>query len=174
MADNPQTPCIRDATIDDVPGITDVYRDAVLNTIATLDTVPPTVESRADWLRHHGQRFPVLVAVVDGEIAGWASLSEWNERGAYAYTAESSVYVSVPHRQQGIGAALLAAIEARARELNYHVIIARVVAANTTSLKLVHDAGYKDVGVIHEVGFKFGNWLDMCVLQLTLPCTPRE
>jgi len=88
------------------------------------------------------------------------------------YTAESSVYVAMSSRRQGIGAALLAAIEARARELNYHVIIARVVATNATSLKLVRAAGYKDAGTIREVGYKFGKWLDMCVLQLVLPCLP--
>jgi len=172
MGDPAYESLIRDATIDDVPAITDIYRDAVLNTVATFDTVPPTIESRTEWLQHHGGRFPVFVAVVDGQIAGWASLSEWSDRGAYAYTAESSVYVATSHRRQGIGATLLAAIEARARELNYHTIIARVVATNETSLRLVRAAGYDDAGLIREVGYKFGKWLDMCVLQLTLPCTP--
>ena len=174
MANETTGLAIRDATVDDIPAITDIYRDAVLNTVATLDTVPPTLESREGWLQHHGGRFPVLVAVVDGQIAGWASLSEWSDRGAYAYTAESSVYVATSHRRRGIGAALLTAIEARARELNYHVIIARVVATNETSLKLVQSAGYEQVGLIREVGRKFGTWLDMCLLQRTLPCTPVD
>ena len=172
MVDLTNAPLIRDATLEDIPAITDIYRDAVLNSVATLDTTPPSVEERAAWLQHHGARFPVLVATVNGRVAGWASLSEWNSRGAYAYTAESSVYVATSHRRKGIGAALLAAIEARARELNYHVVIARVVATNETSLELVRTAGYEDVGHIREVGYKFGKWLDMCVLQLTLACTP--
>jgi L-amino acid N-acyltransferase YncA len=165
---------IRDAMAEDLPAITEIYTDAVLNTVATLDTVPPTLESRAEWLHSHGGRCPVLVAVVDGGVAGWASLSVWNDRGAYTHTAESSVYVARTHRRRGIGALLLAAIEARARELNYHVIIARVVATNETSLKLVRGAGYEDVGIIREVGYKFNTWLDMCVLQRILPCAPGE
>jgi len=165
---------IRDATSHDLPAITDIYTDAVLNTVATLDTVTPSLASRAEWLQHHGGRFPVLVAVVDGNVAGWASLSVWNDRGAYTHTAESSVYVARTHRKRGIGTSLLAALESRARELNYHVIIARVVSTNETSLKLVRGAGYVDVGVIREVGYKFDTWLDMCVLQLILPCIPGK
>ena len=163
---------IRDATTHDLPAITDIYTDAVLNTVATLDTIAPSLESRAEWLQHHGGRFPVLVALVDGHVAGWASLSVWNDRGAYTHTAESSVYVTRTYQRRGIGASLLAALESRARELNYHVIIARVVSTNETSLKLVREAGYVDVGVIREVGYKFNTWLDMCVLQLMLPCVP--
>jgi phosphinothricin acetyltransferase len=174
MNSDPEVLVIREATTEDLQPITDIYADAVLNTVATLDTVPPTLESRADWLQHHGGRFPVIVAVMDGTVVGWASLSVWNDRGAYTHTAESSVYVSRAHRRRGIGASLLASIETRARRLNYHVIIARVVASNETSLKLVHAAGYEDVGIIREVGYKFGTWLDMCVLQLILPCTPEE
>ena len=160
---------IRDATEKDISAIWDIYCDTVVNSVATLDTEPPSLERQTEWFRRHGGRFPVLVAEHDGAIFGWASLSVWNDRGAYLYTSEASVYVAADYRRQGIGMLLMRALIERAQELDYHVIIARVVSTNETSLSMMRGLGFRDVGTIHEVGWKFGQWLDMCVLQFSLP-----
>jgi L-amino acid N-acyltransferase YncA len=159
---------IRDAMEQDIPAIRDIYSDTVVNSVATLDTEPPSLEQQTKWFRRHGGRFPVLVAERDGSIVGWASLSVWNDRGAYVYTSEASVYVATDHRRRGIGTSLMRALIARAQELDQHVVIARVVRTNETSLRMMRALGFQDVGTIREVGYKFDRWLDMCVLQLLL------
>lgn len=71
---------IRRATVADLPVITEIYNDAILKTVATFDTETKTIEDREAWLEHHGEKYPVLVAVEDGVIKGWASLSPWSDR----------------------------------------------------------------------------------------------
>ena len=71
---------IRRATGADLPAITEIYNDAIQKTVATFDTETKTVEDRRAWLEHHGTKYPVLVAVEDGVIKGWASLSPWSDR----------------------------------------------------------------------------------------------
>ncbi len=163
---------IRNATLRDMPAITEIYRDAVLNTVATMDTEPPTIETRTEWFRGHGGRYPVLVGQVQGEVVGWALLSVWIGRGACRYTAEASVYVSVPQQRHGTGTVLLSFLVERARDLNHHVLIANVTQGKATSLELVRRLRFQEVGITREVACKFGRWLDMWVLQLMLPYPP--
>ena len=94
---------IRAAEINDVPSITEIYNEAVLNTTATFDTEIKTLDNRIEWFNQHGAQHPVLVAIVKGEVAAWASLSRWSDRAAYDTTAEESVYVSKEFRNKGIG-----------------------------------------------------------------------
>ena len=71
---------IRRATVADLPAITEIYNDAILKTVATFDTETKTIEDQKAWLEHHGEKYPVLVAVEDSVIKGWASLSPWSDR----------------------------------------------------------------------------------------------
>src|SRR5204863_4732557 len=101
---------IRRAELSDASDIADIYNEAILTTTATFDTEPKSVEERTQWLQSHDERHPVLVAVVDGRVVGWASLSSWSDRCAYADTAETSFYVHSTHRGRGIGKRLKEAI----------------------------------------------------------------
>jgi phosphinothricin acetyltransferase len=109
-----------------------------------------------------------LVAVVDGRVAGWASLTAWSERPAYANTAETSFYVHSTHRGRGIGRKLKEAIVAEARRLGYHTLIARVAEGSEESLHLNTSAGFIFVGTLKEVGRKFDRLLDVHILQIML------
>ena len=71
---------IRRATLKDLPGITEIYNDAILKTTATFDTEPKTIEEQRVWFEHHDECFPVIVAVENGVVLGWASLSRWSDR----------------------------------------------------------------------------------------------
>lgn len=159
---------IRDATPEDVPSIAAIYAHAVLNTVATLDTEEPTAASMSEWLSHHDAGHPVIVASVDGETLGWASLSAWSPKGGYHTTVEASVYVAPGHHGRGIGTRLLQEVIARARVLGVHVVVARIAAENRTSLRLVARCGFAPVGTMRESGFKFDRYVDVEVLQLTL------
>ncbi len=159
---------IRDATPADIPDITAIYRHAVLNTVATLDTDEPTVESQTEWFHHHDSQYPVIVAVRNHEVVGWASLSKWSAKKGYRTTAEGSVYVSPDQRNRGIGSMLLQALISRARSAGLHVIVARISTSNQTSIRLVMRHGFVSVGTMKEVGIKFGDYVDVEVLQLLL------
>ncbi len=160
---------IRPAGWDDLPAITKIYNEAVLTTTATFDTEPKTVDQRADWFRAHGERHPVLVAEAGGQVVGWASLSAWSPRRAYDDTAEVSLYVLASQRGQGIGRRLMAAVLAAGRQAGLHTILARVTEGNAVSVGLHHSAGFELVGVMREVGFKFGRRLDVHLMQLVWP-----
>jgi phosphinothricin acetyltransferase len=164
----PSEVVIRRATVDDVPAITEIYNEAVLTTTATFDTEVRTVADRRAWFEAHDERHPVLVAEVDGRVAGFASLTRWSDRKAYDETAETSFYVCAASRGRGVGRKLKGAIIDEARRLEYHTLIARVAQESVESLHLNQAFGFVHVGTLKEVGCKFGKRLDVHVLQLML------
>ncbi|WP_448571351.1 N-acetyltransferase family protein [Trichothermofontia sp.] len=168
---------IRHASEADLPAILDIYNDAILNTTAAYDYTPQTLEMRQAWyaqkVAHH---FPVLVAVVDDRVVGFSSLGPFRAWAAYKYTVENSVYVAADYRGQGIGQRLLAALIMAAKQLDMHVMIAAIDATNEASLRLHAHFGFVEVGHLRQVGYKFGRWLDLKLLELTLetPLSPTE
>lgn len=163
---------IRHAELRDAAAIARVYNEAVLKTTATFDTEPKTEEDRLEWLRSHDDRHPVFVAEVDGEVVGWACLSQWSDRCAYAGTAETSFYVAENCRGCGIGRALKERLIEEARRLCLHTLIARVAEGSEASLHLNRSLGFVRVGTMREVGFKHGKHLDVHILQLMLVPQP--
>jgi L-amino acid N-acyltransferase YncA len=162
-------PSIRRATRDDLVAITDIYNDAVAKTTATFDTEPKSLVERGAWLSNHGARHPVFVAeTAPGKVDGWASLGAWSDRKAYDDTAEVSIYVRAETRGQGLGRALLAALLAHARKHGFHTLIARIADANEVSLRLHESQGFVKIGVMREVGRKFGRLLDVHLYQVIL------
>jgi L-amino acid N-acyltransferase YncA len=159
---------IREATPDDLPGITRIYNEAVLTTVASFDTEPKTDAEQRAWLAHHGPRHPVLVAVNGDEVAGWAALSAWNERRAYDDTAEASLYVDSACRGRGLGRALAEATIAAGRKAGLHTLISRIAEGNEASVRLCEGIGFVPIGVMHEVGYKFGKRLDVYLMELVL------
>lgn len=159
---------IRRADVADLDAITEIYNQAILTTTATFDTEPKTREERRAWLESHDARHPVLVAVVDGRVVGWASLSKWSDRPAYDDTAETSFYVHADYRSRGIGRQLKQAIVDEARRLKFHTILARVAEGSNESLHLNRSFGFVYVGTLKEVGRKFGKLLDVHLFQKML------
>lgn len=159
---------IRRARLADAAAIASIYNEAIATTTATFDLEPKSVADREDWLREHDDRHPVLVADVDGQIAGWASLTKYSDRAAYDETAETSFYVASSFRGHGIGRALKTAIIDEARRLGYHSLIARVTAESHASVHLNVEAGFRLVGTLREVGRKFGRLLDVHIMQKML------
>jgi L-amino acid N-acyltransferase YncA len=156
---------LRRATLDDLPAITEIYNDAVLNTIATFDTQIRTIEEQRQWFSEHGGKYPVMVADVEGEIVGWASLSRWSGRCAYANTAEISVYVAGTHQGRGIGRQLIRAITNEGQRTGLHTVIARIAGGNDVSIRLHESVGFTQIGIMREVGEKFGKRIDVYMMQ---------
>jgi phosphinothricin acetyltransferase len=157
---------IRSATEFDIPFITAIYNEAVLNTTATFDTELKTTEDRLIWLRNHSASFPVIVAEENGMVIGWASLSKWSERSAYDSTAELSVYVDKEHRDKGVGKQLMELITYEGKEAGLHTLISRITEGNEKSIYLHERLGFKNIGTLKEVGKKFGKFLDVHMLQI--------
>jgi L-amino acid N-acyltransferase YncA len=160
---------IRPATADDAEAISRIYNQAVMNTTATFDTEPETVEARAKWLASHDDpRHPVLVAESDAGVVGWASLSTWSDRCAYAASVEASTYVDGAHLGRGIGAALSTRLLECGRAAGVHAVLARICTENQASIAMSVKLGFTEVGVLHQVGWKFGRWLDVMILERLL------
>lgn len=164
---------IRDATAGDVEQITAIHNDAVQNTMAIWNEAPVDAADRLAWLvARQGAGYPVLVAVEGGQVLGYASFGAWRAWPGYRRTVEHSIYVGADQRGRGLGRALLAALIGRARADGKHVMVAGIEGGNLASIRLHEALGFQPVGRFREVGTKFGQWLDLAVMQLTL--TPGE
>jgi L-amino acid N-acyltransferase len=165
---------IRLAREGDLQAITDIYNYEVENTSATFDTQVVSVEERRGWLAAHAPSIhPVVVAEVEGgaepAVAGWASLSSWSSKCAYARAAEVSVYVDRGWRGRGIGKALLLELIERGRSLGLGVLLTRICTADgPASLKLHESLGFQRIGTMRRVGEKHGRILDVELLDLHL------
>lgn len=156
---------IRPATLDDIPAITDIYNEAVLTTTASFDTEPRTEARQQIWFEEHDNRHPILVAEIEGRVVGWASLSRWSDRLAYADTAEISLYVQSQFRGRGFGKQLMTEIVKAGREADLHTLIARIAGENEVSVYLHESVGFGLVGVMREVGRKFDRLIDVHLMQ---------
>jgi L-amino acid N-acyltransferase YncA len=156
---------LRPANENDQPAIMEIYNDAVEKTTATFDTEKRSLEKQLAWFRNHKNNHPVFVAEEDGIIKGWASLSPWSERKAYEGTVEVSVYVHHEHRGKGIGKKLLEIITLEGKRVNNHTILARIASGNEISMHIHEQLGYSHVGIMKEVGMKFGNYIDVHLMQ---------
>lgn len=156
---------IRPARPEDVPAITEIYNDAILHTTATFDTDVKTEADRLSWLQQHDEKHPVLVAEKSGQVVGWASLSRWSERAAYDSTAEVSLYVHHDARNRGIGKQLLEVLTLEGKNVGLHSLIARITEGNEKSFYLHELFGFQTVGTLKEIGKKFGEYLDVRILQ---------
>ena len=157
---------IRSANDTDQQAIMEIYNDAVVHTTATFDTEQRSIESQMEWFRKHKKNHPVFVAEKNNEVVGWASLSPWSDRCAYDTTVEVSVYIHKNFRGQGIGSKLLEIVTLEGKKFNNHTVISRITQGNEVSIHLHEKLGYRHIGVMKEVGFKFGKFLDVQLMQL--------
>ena len=162
-------PIVRLATEADLAAINDIYNYYVLHSTATYQIDPATAQERRAWFSAHGAKHPItVIEYAGGPVAGWASLSPFHSRAAFARTVENSVYVDCARQRQGLGKILLADSIDRARALKHHTIIAAIDSAQAGSLALHQLMGFTEAGHLKEAGFKFGRWLDVVYLQLML------
>lgn len=118
------TVTIRPATEADLEAITRIYNDAGVGTTASYDLEPVSVDERREWLeRHTSSNHPVLVAVADGEVLGFAGYGSFRDKAGYGQTVEHSVYVADGARALGVGRMLMLALIDRARGDGIHVMV---------------------------------------------------
>ena len=158
-------PVIEKAVPADITAITEIYNEAILTTDATFDNELKTITEQTKWFEEHGDKNPIVVAEANGKVVGWASLSRWSTRCAYADTAEISLYVKGEYRKQGIGKSLMRVVLVEGKKAGLHTVISRITSTNDISIKLHREFEFEDIGVMKEVGKKFGKLLDVLVMQ---------
>ena len=160
---------IRKATAEDLPAILEIYNDAIVNTTAVYDYNPHTLAMRQKWFEDKSvANIPVLVAIVDGSIAGFATYGPFRAWAAYQYAVEHSVYVHQNYRRKGIARKLLIQLIEAVEQQGLHTLIAGIDAENEVSIQLHEQLGFSVVGRLNQVGYKFDRWLDLVFMQKIL------
>jgi len=156
---------IRKAELKDIEQIRSIYNKAILKTIATFDIEKKDLTEMKKWFKSHGPKNPIIVAEIGKEIVGWASLSSYSTRCAYSDTAELSLYVKKEYQGKGIGNKLMRTIIEEGEKAGLHTIISRIADGNKISVKLHEKYGFFYVGVLKEVGKKFGKIIDVHLME---------
>jgi phosphinothricin acetyltransferase len=159
---------LRPATLEDAEAIRGIYNEEVTGSTVTFDLVPRSLTDQREWLAARSGAHAVIVAEVDGVVRGFASLSPWRDRPAYSTTVEDSIYVHRDHHGQGVGKALLTELIETATAHGFHACMARIVGGHEASIALHRSCGFEVVGTEHEVGRKFGHWLDVVLMERML------
>lgn len=160
---------IRDATEADLPAILAIYNDVLATSTAIFSETPTTLEDRRQWFRaRRDAGYPVLVATDDSGVLGFATFGDFRTWPGYRHTVEHTVHVRADARGRGVGRGLMTVLLERAGGLGKHVMVAGVDADNLTSIRLHERLGFQRAGTLHQVGCKFGRWLDLTFLERRL------
>jgi phosphinothricin acetyltransferase len=163
-------PEIRPATEADLPFITEIYEHAVRFGTATFELIPPDL---AEMTRRYRSLmdggFPYFVAVLDGEVAGYAYAGPYRPRPAYRFTVENSIYLKPAIHRRGVGLKLLERLLVECTARGYRQVVAVIGdSANAGSVGVHTRCGFQMIGTHPNVGLKFGRWLDTVMMQIAL------
>ena len=173
------SPNLRLARPQDAAGISDIYAPIVCDTPISFELAAPSEEETAARLTKTLTRFPWLVCTAQGRLLGYAYAGAHNERAAYQWAVNVSVYVHDQARRLGVGKALYETLFSILRLQGFHRAYAGITLPNTASVGLHESFGFSSVGTYERVGYKHGAWHDVGYWQLTLqssdgaPALPR-
>ncbi len=161
---------LRDATAADLPAITEIYRDSVLNGVASYEITPPDLAEMT--ARHAGiadRGYPYIVAESEGGVLlGYAYASPFRTRPAYRWLVEDSIYLAPGARGRGVGKALLKDLLVRCEALGFRQMVAVIGGASPASVAVHRSLGFELTGTLKGTGFKHGKWLDTVLMQISL------
>jgi L-amino acid N-acyltransferase YncA len=164
-----KTKMIHHATESDAQAISDIYNYYIAKTVVTFDEQPVSKSEIINRIEKvTGSSLPWLVAVDDGSVIGYAYAAKWKERSAYRHTVESTVYLSHASVFKGWGTLLYEELFDILRRASIHVVIGGITLPNPASVALHQKFGMKQVAHFKEVGYKFGQWLDVGYWQVEL------
>ena len=156
---------IRPAKIEDVDAIAEIYNQGVDGGISTFDDFYVSVNRYKAYFDLNRKKSSLLVAVLENNIVGWASIDPISERNAYRFTSLGSVYVRNEFKGQQIGRLLKIAKLKDAVRLDYHSMICEILSTNHISVSLNLSLGFRIVGEISEAGYRNNNWIGLIVMQ---------
>jgi phosphinothricin acetyltransferase len=164
------SPSIRPAKPADIPVIARIYAHAVKHGTASFELEPPDeteIARRQRTLLDGG--FPYLVAEIEGAVIGYAYAGPYRPRPAYRFSVEDSVYVDPSAQRRGIGRALLQRLIEESERRGFRQMIAVIGdSAQAPSIELHRALGFRPIGTIENVGYKFDRWLDTVLMQRAL------
>jgi phosphinothricin acetyltransferase len=161
---------IRAATPTDIPAITRIYAEAVEHGTASFELEAPDeaeMARRLQALLDGG--FPYIAAEIDGVLVGYAYAGPYRPRRAYRFSVEDSIYVDPGAQRKGVGRVLLKHLIEESERRGFRQMIAVIGdSAQTPSIDLHRAAGFRMIGTVENVGYKFDRWLDTVLMQRTL------
>ena len=160
---------IRAATENDAEAIAEIYNHYIRNTVITFEedeVNAVNIAARIDEIQKDGLSW--LVAEEDESVIGYAYSSKWKDRVAYRKTVEVSVYLSPSDQSKGWGTKLYEALFSQVRKRGAHVVIGGITLPNPPSVAIHEKFGMEKVAHFKEVGYKFGEWLDVGYWQVLL------
>lgn len=156
---------VRDAEIEDLAAIVEIYNSTVPGRMVTADTEKVTVESRKKWFHDHSpDSRPLWVAICGNKICGWLSYQSFYGRPAYRSTAEISIYIAEDFRHAGLGRFLLQKAIDRCPELNIKTLLGFIFGHNEPSLKLFYSLGFRNWGLLPGVAELDGVERDLVIM----------
>lgn len=166
---------IRAATLEDAKALLAIYKPYVLETAITFEYDVPSVEEFEARIKKVMEKYPYLVAEINGVIVGYAYASAFKDRAAYDWCVETSIYLRKDVRGNGIGRKLYEVLEEKLKEqgiLNANACITYVEVEDehmtNASTRFHENMGYRLVGRFHQCGYKFGKWYDMIWMEKML------
>lgn len=157
---------VRPVRVADREFIHGLRNQQISSSTALWEDLPETATRTRAWIRAHVATGGVLVAQApSGELLGFGAFAPYREASGYRHTVEDSIYVSATARGRGVGRALLDEVIRAASHGGAHVIVAAIESGNTASITLHRTAGFRTSGVLRQVGWKFGRWLDLTLMQ---------
>lgn len=161
---------VRPVRLEDLSAVQAIYAIEVLEGTASFETTPPDldeIERRYRAVRAAG--LPFVAAELDGEIGGFAYAAPYRSRPAYFPTVETSIYIARTHRRRGLGSALMDEVVKGSLEAGKREMVAVIGdSANRGSVRVHEKAGFRVVGTLRNVGFKFNRFLDTVIMQRSL------
>lgn len=147
----------RIASLEDLPGIVEIYNSTVPSRLVTAHLEPVSVESRLDWFHQHSpSERPLFIIEQDGQTVGWMGFQPFHPRPAYYPTAEISLYLAPEARGQGIGSRALEAAIAMAPRFGIETLIGLIFAHNLPSIRLFEKAGFEEWGYLPRIAHMDG------------------
>jgi L-amino acid N-acyltransferase YncA len=164
----PSKPVIRPAETSDAAAVVSIYAPYVLETAVSFETEPPTAATMLQRISGTLQTHPWFVAESSGGVVGYAYAGKHNQRAAYRWTVDVTVYVDSQKRRSGVGGALYRVLLETLRQQGFRSAFAEIVLPNPGSVRLHERAGFKSIGVHKDIGFKLGRWHDIDYWRLGL------
>lgn len=159
---------IRRAAPEDAEALASILNHYIEKTTATFYTEPLSVESRRTWIETRTELHPAFVLEIDQSVVGVCGLVEFKPREAYRRTVVSMVYLRDGLQRRGHGTHMMQILIDEAKRVGHHAIIACICAEQTASVRAHEKVGFKKVGQLQQVGYKFDRWLDVVYMERLL------
>jgi len=159
---------IRLATEADVTSILEIYFPFIAETVITFEYEVPTLTEFSKRMANIQKKYPWIVCEVNGAVVGYAYASQFNERAAYDWSIDFSIYIKSQYHRQKIGKALYFTLCELLKLQGYYNAYAGIAMPNIKSESFHQSFGFMPIGVYHNVGYKFGDWRDVKWFELRI------